>query len=170
MRKSYTPLVYLLLVVVQILLCNYFLVTPYITLSILPIMILCLPLKISTVAAMIIAFVTGLSVDFLAEGLIGINALALVPVAYVRKSLIGFVFGEDLISRGEDFSIRKNGLGEVSMAILLVQSLFLIIYIAADGAGTRPFWFNAARFGASLAAGYLVALLLVDTLVPDSRK
>ncbi|MBQ1750806.1 MAG: hypothetical protein II130_07440 [Bacteroidales bacterium] len=170
MRKSYTTLVYLLLVVVQILLCNYFHVTPYITLSILPIMILCLPLKISTVAAMIIAFVTGLSVDFLAEGLIGINALALVPVAYVRKSLIGFVFGEDLISRGEDFSIRKNGLGEVSMAILLVQSLFLIIYIAADGAGTRPFWFNAARFGASLAAGYLVALLLVDTLVPDSRK
>ena len=167
MRKSYTTLVYLLLVVVQILLCNYFHVTPYITLSILPIMILCLPLKISTVAAMIIAFVTGLSVDFLAEGLIGINALALVPVAYVRKSLIGFVFGEDLISRGEDFSIRKNGLGEVSMAILLVQSLFLI---AADGAGTRPFWFNAARFGASLAAGYLVALLLVDTLVPDSRK
>lgn len=170
MRKSYTTLVYLLLVVVQILLCNYFHVTPYITLSILPIMILCLPLKISTVAAMIIAFVTGLSVDFLAEGLIGINALALVPVAYVRKSLIGFVFGEDLISRGEDFSIRKNGLGEVSMAILLAQSLFLIIYIAADGAGTRPFWFNAARFGASLAAGYLVALLLVDTLVPDSRK
>ncbi|MBQ2550104.1 MAG: hypothetical protein II761_02005 [Bacteroidales bacterium] len=170
MRKSYTTLVYILLVVVQILLCNYFHVTPYITLSILPIMILCLPLKISTVAAMIIAFVTGLSVDFLAEGLIGINALALVPVAYVRKSLIGFVFGEDLISRGEDFSIRKNGLGEVSMAILLVQSLFLIIYIAADGAGTRPFWFNAARFGASLAAGYLVALLLVDTLVPDSRK
>ena len=170
MRKSYTTLVYLLLVVVQILLCNYFHVTPYITLSILPIMILCLPLKISTVAAMIIAFVPGLSVDFLAEGLIGINALALVPVAYVRKSLIGFVFGEDLISRGEDFSIRKNGLGEVSMAILLVQSLFLIIYIAADGAGTRPFWFNAARFGASLAAGYLVALLLVDTLVPDSRK
>lgn len=170
MRKSYTALVYILLVVVQILLCNYFHVTPYITLSILPIMILCLPLKISTVAAMIIAFVTGLSVDFLAEGLIGINALALVPVAYVRKSLIGFVFGEDLISRGEDFSIRKNGLGEVSMAILLVQSLFLIIYIAADGAGTRPFWFNAARFGASLAAGYLVALLLVDTLVPDSRK
>ena len=99
MRKSYTTLVYLLLVVVQILLCNYFHVTPYITLSILPIMILCLPLKISTVAAMIIAFVTGLSVDFLAEGLIGINALALVPVAYVRKSLIGFVFGEDLISR-----------------------------------------------------------------------
>ncbi len=170
MRKSYTTLVYILLVVVQILLCNYFHVTPYITLSILPIMILCLPLKISTVAAMIIAFVTGLSVDFLAEGLIGINALALVPVAYVRKSLIGFVFGEDLISRGEDFSIRKNGLGEVSMAILLAQSLFLIIYIAADGAGTRPFWFNAARFGASLAAGYLVALLLVDTLVPDSRK
>lgn len=170
MRKSYTTLVYILLVVVQILLCNYFHVTPYITLSILPIMILCLPLKISTVAAMIIAFVTGLSVDLLAEGLIGINALALVPVAYVRKSLIGFVFGEDLISRGEDFSIRKNGLGEVSMAILLVQSLFLIIYIAADGAGTRPFWFNAARFGASLAAGYLVALLLVDTLVPDSRK
>ena len=42
MRKSNFFLVYLLLTVAQILICNYFHLTPYVTLSLLPVMVLCL--------------------------------------------------------------------------------------------------------------------------------
>lgn len=170
MRKSNFFLVYLLLTVAQILICNYFHLTPYVTLSLLPVMVLCLPVRISTTAALFIAFATGLSVDFLAEGLIGLNTLALLPVAFLRMPLIRLIFGEDLISRKEDFTVRKNGMGKVTLAILLVQALFLLLYIWADGAGTRPFWFNAVRFGASLLTGYLAALAVIGVLAPDTRK
>ena len=51
-----------------------------------------------------------------------------------------------------------------------MQSIFLLIYIVADGAGTRPFWFNAARFGASLAAGYVLAMTVAKVLLPEDRK
>ena len=170
MRRSNFFLVYLLLGIAQILICNYFHLTPYVTLSLLPVMILCLPARVSTTASLFVAFATGLAVDFLGEGLMGLNTLALLPVAYLRMPLIKLIFGEDLISRGEDFTLRKNGLGAVSLAIILVQSLFLLLYIWADGAGTRPFWFNALRFAASLAAGYAAALVVIDALAPDSRK
>ena len=80
------------------------------------------------------------------------------------------IFGKDLIEREEDFSFRKYGAGKVSVAVLIMQGLFLAIYITADGAGTRPFWFNASRFGASLAAGYVLSMIVAKVLLPEDRK
>ena len=170
MRKSGFFLAYVLLAVVQMLICNYFNLSPYLMLSILPVMILCLPLRVSTFWALIIAFITGILVDILSEGVLGLNVRALVPVAFVRKEVIRLIFGGELFARKEDFSLRKNGFGKVTLSIFLVQALFLLIYIWADGAGTRSFQFNAIRFGVSLFAGVVVSLLIVDILAPDTRK
>ena len=170
MRKSGFYFVYILLAVVQMLICNYFNLSPYLTLSILPVMMLCLPIRLPTITALFIAFATGSMVDLLSEGILGLNVLALVPVAYVRKEIIRVIFGGDLFARKEDFSVKKNGFGAVTLAVFIVQALFLLIYIWADGAGTRPFSFNAIRFGVSLAAGVLVSLLIIDLLAPDTRK
>ena len=170
MRKAGFYFVFLILTVVQMLICNYLNLSPYLMLSILPVMILCVPLRLPTFWTMILAFVTGCAVDLLSEGLLGINALALVPVAFVRKEVIRLIFGDELFARKEDFSMRKNGFGKVALAIFLVQALYLGVYIWADGAGTRPLAFNAIRFGVSLAAGWIVSLLIVDILAPDTRK
>ena len=170
MRKSDFWIVYLVMLAAQLLLSNYIKITPFVMVSILPVMVLCIPIRISTTAALFIAFATGLSVDLLSEGLLGINTLAIVPVAFVRKMVIQLVFGEEVFARNEDFSIKKSGLGKVSIAIVIVQALFLLVYILADGAGTRPFGFNFARFMASLAAGYTVSILLVDVLAPDTSR
>ena len=170
MRRDVFWLYYVLLVIAQLLLTNYLRVSPYLVFTILPALVLCISIRVGCVGAMLIAFATGLTVDFLSEGVIGLNTLALLPVAFIRMPLIRLIFGEDLISRKEDFTVRKNGIGKVTLAILLVQALFLLLYIWADGAGTRPFWFNALRFGASLAAGYAAAIIVIDALAPDSRK
>ena len=170
MRRSIFFLVYLLLVVAQILICNYFHLTPYVTLSLLPVMVLCLPIRISSALAMVIAFATGLAVDALSEGLLGLNALALVPVALARDGILSLLFGRELFARKEDFTVHKNGFGPVTLAIFLSQALFLAVYIWADGAGMRPFWFNFARWAASLAAGTALSLIVVPALAPDTRK
>lgn len=170
MRKAGFFAVYVIMLVAQLVLTNYFHFTQYIILTILPVMVLCIPLKISTIVAMLIAFGSGLAVDLLSEGLLGLNALALVPVALCRKEMIRLIFGEELISRGEDFSVKRSGLGQVLLAIVIAQAMFLVVYIWADSAGTRPFWFNFLRFLLSLISGVLVSLLIVDTLAPDSRK
>lgn len=163
-------LLYFLLVICQIVICNYAYLGPYIMLSILPAMVMCIPLSVGTTGCMLIAFITGLSVDWLSEGLIGINAAALLPVALARQTFIRIFLGEDIINRKDSFSIKKNGIGKVSIVMAAAYMVFLGIYIFLDGAGTRPFWFCAARFGVSLIVNMSLAFLTANILTPDDRK
>ena len=55
---------FVILTFAQMLITNYLHLSYYITLSILPTLILFLPIRIGTVGAMIIAFLTGFAVDF----------------------------------------------------------------------------------------------------------
>ena len=163
-------ILYILLVVCQLVLCNYSPLGPYITLSMLPAMILCLPLKNSNIMCMLIAFASALAVDWMSEGVLGLNVAALLPVALTRKTVIRIFLGEDLINRSEMFTFRKNGAVKISAASLTLYAIYLGIYIFLDGAGTRPLWFDLTRFGASLATNWLLALLITGILTPDDRK
>ena len=169
MKKSGFWLIYLLLLLAQLLLSTYANFTPYVMVTLLPVMVLCMPIRVGTILAMVVAFASGLAVDLLSEGLLGLNALALVPVAFSRDFIIRLIFGGELFAREEDFSIHRNGFWKVLVAIVLSTALFLVVYIWADGAGTRPLLFNAIRFGASLVASTLLSLLVVNLLAPDSR-
>ena len=108
MRKGGYYFIFLLLVAVQMLICNYLNLSPYLTLSILPVLVLCLPLRLPTFWTMLLAFVTAGAVDLLSEGLLGLNALALVPVAFVRKEIIRLIFGDELSSSRSPSSGRKS--------------------------------------------------------------
>ena len=99
--KNRFVLTYVLLVIAQMLLCNYFHFTPYIMLTILPIMVFCIPTRVSVFWTLIIAFVTGLAVDYFAEGIIGLNAAALLPVAILRRTLIEAIFGPEPFEQEE---------------------------------------------------------------------
>lgn len=162
-------LIYILLVVAQILICNFINLGQYLMLSILPVMVLCLPLTIPAAGLMLIAAVCGLAVDWLAEGILGLNMLAIVPVAFIRNMVVNLLFGKDHTERGDGFSIRKNGFVRVSVAILICQAVFLTIYVIADGAGTRPFLFNLIKVGVSLVCGYIISLPIVNMLTSDGK-
>lgn len=162
-------IVYILLVIAQMAISNYFRISPFIYVTVLPVIVLCIPLKINTVLAMVTAFATGLAVDFMAEGVAGLNALALVPVALVRHPILKMVIGAEVLDKNDRLNIRTTGPGKVLLATGLATALFLIIYILADGAGARPAWFNAVRFAASLACDTALALLVVHVMNPDVR-
>ena len=169
MKQNYI-MMFLLIVGVQLLICNYLHVSTFLTLSILPCAILLMPTRYSPVVAMLLAFVSGLAVDTLAEGVTGLNALALVPVAGARRWICGFIFGKELTSTGEDVSMMKYGTGKMELAIFIAQFSLLAIYIWADGAEARPFMFNALRFSVSLVAGTLISLIIANLLDPNERK
>lgn len=170
MKTQNFGLLYFLMILGQMVLCNFADFGPYVMLSMLPAMVICIPLSTGTPLCMMIAFVTGLSVDWLSEGIIGLNAASLVPVALMRKPLIRFFLGEDIIVRGESFSLRKNGAVKISVLMVISLIVFLSIYIFLDGAGTRPLWFNLTRLGVSLACNYILALIVTDILTTDDRK
>lgn len=163
-------ILYILLIIAQLIMTNYFHLSQFISLSLLPAMILCIPLSIPTSLAMLIAFATGLSVDIFAEGVFGLNAFAAVPVAFARNGIVRLVISDEVVTRGGEFSFRKNGAGKVSVAILMAVILFVIVYIIADGAGTRGFWFNSARFFASTICNLGLGILAVRLLNAQEQR
>ncbi len=170
MKTQNFGLLFFMMVLGQMVLCNFAGFSPFITLTMLPAMIVCVPLTVSTPLCLLLAFATGLSVDWLSEGLIGINAASLVPVALMRKPLIRFFLGEDLITRSDSFSFRKNGIGKISLVLIVSLLIFLGIYVFLDGAGTRPTWFNLTRMGLSLLCNYVLALIVTNILTVDDRR
>ena len=162
---------YLLLLVAQILVWNYFNFTQFLTTAILPAMILCLPVRKGTVFSMLAAFATGLAADFLAGGLLGLTSLALVPVALLRLPVIQLVFGSELRARGEDISFQRQGGRKMTLAVLLETAVFLLVFIVAESAGTRPLWVDLVKFAASLAASTLISTYIAWILCSgDGQK
>ena len=168
--KNRFVLTFVLLVIAQMLMCNYFHFTPYIMLTILPIMVFCIPTRVSVFWTLIIAFVTGLAVDYFAEGIIGLNAAALLPVAILRRTLIEAIFGPEPFEQEENITVKKYGLAKVSLAIFIITAIFLLIYNIADCAGTRPFIFILAKVCLSLLASYILSLLAINLLSYDDRR
>ena len=169
MRQYRYIMTFLLLVVLQIIICNYLNLSQYLSLSVLPMAIMLLPIGCGTVTAMLIAFASGLAVDFLCDGLPGLQALSLVAVAYARTGIIRLVFGSEVFARKENISISKHGLGKVALALAMAQAIFLVIYIIADGAATRPLWFNSLKWLLSVLLGVLVSLVITPLVAPDNR-
>lgn len=169
MKNPGFTLKFLLLTLAQILLWNYFNFTQFLMVAFLPALILCLPIRRGAVYAMVIAFATGFAADFFSSGMLGLTSAALVPVALARRGIISLVCGEEVFARGENITIRRQGLPKMALAILIETAIFLAIYIWADGAGTRPLWFNLVKFGASLIAGTLVSLFAANILDSEIR-
>lgn len=167
MRDYKHILITILLLIVQVLFCNYLHLSQFVVLSILPVMALFIPIRISTIRALIYAFVAGLMVDLLADGVLGLNILALVATTYARRGIIRLVFGEEVFARKEDISIARQGWLKISLALLMAETIFFVLYVWADGAGTRPMWFGVARFFASTVASFIVSIPVAELLAPD---
>ena len=157
---------YVLLFLAQAALWNYGNFSQYLLVVFLPAMILCLPVERGPVYSMVVAFVTGLLMDLLVTGQPGLTSLALVPVALLRRPVIRLVFGSELFARGEDLSFHRQGWQKFVLGVMLVTAVFLVVFLWADSAGTRPLWFNALKFGVSLvvgsALGVFVAYLMLE--------
>lgn len=160
---------FILFLVAQIIVWTYFNFSQFVMLTVLPAMILAIPARRGTIYTMVIAFITGFIVDFLAGGMLGLTSLALVAVAFVRIPVLRLAFGNELFSRGGSISTKNFGQMKMSVGLLLATFVFVLIYVWADGAGTRPFWFNAVKVVASLVASTLVSIPVVNFLSDNSK-
>ena len=166
MRQS--TIKFILLFLAQAALWNYFNVSPYLFVAYLPALLLCLPPERSTLQVMVLAFLTGLLADFLVSGQIGLTALALVPVAFVRRRVIRIVFGQEIFARGEDLSFHRHGWAKFALAIALVTALFLLIYIWVDSAGMYSAGFRTLKFVLSLLASTVLSMAVAYLYLEDS--
>ena len=165
-----TTLKYILLFLAQAVLWNFFPFSQYLTLVFLPAMLLCLPQDRGAIRLMLTAFVTGLALDFIVSGQLGLTSFALVPVALLRRPVVSLVFGTELFARGEELSFERQGWQKFVPAILLLTAVFLIPFIWVDNAGIRPFWFCAVKFLLSLAASSALSVLVALVMLKETGE
>lgn len=161
---------YILLAAAQIIICNYMFLGPLVTLTLLPPLIMFLPLSQKTSTSMLIAFLTGLVVDWISDGVLGLNAAALIPVALLQKPLIRLFVGEDVVVRGDAVTVGRSGWFKVLAPGAVALGLFLAIYIILDGAGTKTFLFNLGRWSCSFAACLPLEVILVYLFSHQDRR
>lgn len=157
----------LIFIVVQIFICNYFPFSRYVLISILPALLLMLPLEYGSNVSMLIAFAAGFAVDFFSTGMLGITSASLVPAALLRQPLISFVFGDEISSRAERIIPGRIGLPKMSLAMLLLCAVFFVCYVWMDAADTSGFWSGALRFALSVAASAPLCVLVAGILRPE---
>jgi len=161
---------YILLVLVQIATWNYFNFTQYVLLAFLPVLILCLPLRWNTVHTMIVAFLTGLAVDFLVNGQFGMTSFALVPVALLRRTVVGLAFGSELFARGEELSFHRQGWQKFLLCTVILTAVYLLLHIWVDSAGMYSLGFCAIKFGISLAVSSLLSLAIAYLMLDQTGE
>lgn len=157
-------LLYLLILAADILLGNFLSPGPYVCISLLPLLVLSLPIKQSTPLVMVLAFATAFAADFFTHGILGLGIVALLPVAAARKWIISLVFGAEVFARGEGISPERQGRPKMLLALLISTAIFFAVYVWADAAGTRSFGFNSLRWLLSTVVSTLVQSFLTGFL------
>ena len=159
---------FILLFVVQLLVWNYFNFLQYVFIVFLPVMLLCLPIERGSISLMLLAFVLGVAADFLVNGQLGLTALALVPVAALRRTVIQLVFGNEILARGGELSFHRQRYTKFATATLMLTSVFLLVYLWVDGAGMYSLGFLALKYVISLLVSTAVSVPVAYLLLEES--
>lgn len=128
----------LLVIVVQCVLDNYVDLSIYVRIALVPYLILILPYRYRTISTMILAFLIGLSVDIFTTGVLGMNAGALVAVAFIRQKMLHAIMDERNMERHDSPDLKVMGVGKGLFYIGVPYLLFFIVYTLLDNFSLRP--------------------------------
>ena len=158
---------FVVMAIVQVVLCNFLNLSRFMVLSFLPALVLMLPLGLGNILMMLIAFALGFVVDFFSTGMLGLTSFALVPVALLRNFVIDLLFGDELGSREGELSVTRFGILKFMLATLMLCAVFFLLYVWIDAAGTQKFWEVALRFFLSTLVSTPVCILAARILRPE---
>ena len=167
MKKNHFIIVFIILVVIQILVCNYVNLSRFVVLSVLPVLILMLPLRWNNIAMMVAGFVLGFLVDFFSTGMLGLTSVALVPAALVRNTLVMMLFGDELGTREGELGVSRFGTPKFVLATVILCAVYFAVYVLVDSAGTCTFWEGGLRFLLSVLVSTLACVIAARILRPE---
>lgn len=159
---------FILLLVIQIILSSVLNLSQFVMLTILPTMILFLPTEKNTESTLFLAFAVGLITDFLSNGMIGLTAASILPVAFARTFVMRLIFGSELFVRNDNLSISRQGLPKIFTAILILTAIFLFTFILLESSGTRRLSLCAIKFAASLLLSSGLSIFAANILRSNS--
>jgi rod shape-determining protein MreD len=160
MSRSRSILFFVLVFLVQLAISNFLNLGPWITISLIPFLILQIPLQRTPHVVMLSAFGLGLLLDWLSAGVLGLNAFAALMAAAPRRLLYRLIVNGE---RQEPLWIpllRDTGLLKYLNYLLSLTAIYLAAFILLDCVSVRPFGFILVKFVVSTLISTLLGLLL----------
>jgi len=130
--------------------------------------ILLLPVEINNLLLMLIAFLLGFSVDIFYDSL-GIHAMAMVVVAYLRNYWLGSITPQGGYDAGEGPTLAINGLQWFLVYVIPLVFLHHAILFFVEAGGFGMFWFTMLKVISS-ALFTVFTMLLFQYLNTDRRR
>ncbi len=167
MRISLAHLVYYLLVfVLQVLLTNLVDTGLWVTLTLLPLIVIGFPATWDIRITMPVGFVLGLTADLATGGVPGTSAAACVALAALREPLYRGIVSPDGQNPAWTPSVRTLGIWTYLKFALAVYALYMLVFVLLDGFTLTPILFILARTALSTLAGVALAALL-SLFIPE---
>lgn len=161
MNRDLKTIIYvIILTAIQILMDNYLDLGVYVYLFIIPYFILLLPYKYKTISTMLIAFLLGLFVDFLSNGVLGLNAAALTAMALTRQSFLKLVVNEQSMGKYDTPAIKDIGFIGYAIFITLSYLVFFIFYVLFDSLGSGHILLSLLKILISTIANTVLIIIL----------
>lgn len=167
---QHNTLYIILIVIIQTIITSFIYTGPYLTVTLLPFVILMMPVNWTTAKTLIAATLSALPVDLFAEGVIGLNTAAILPAVLAREGVIRAFTAND--QRDREGMISAEWLGWLRFTVLAsaVLIVFLVLYIIFECAGTRPTSFILLKTALSYAANLAIYALLQQAVLKPPKN
>lgn len=163
MNSVKTAVFAIVLILFQILLNGILALVPYVNIIILPIILIIIPPNVKSVICMLYALAAGICVDYLSDGVIGLNAAAMVAVAFAREFIFRLVIGKGEINAHVAHTLRIKT-GQYIIINLFVYSLWFAIYQYLDDVMSYRISVQFTRFLINVVVNSILAVALENII------
>lgn len=150
----------IIILLLQLLACEFLSVWPPLYIALLPLLIILLPEEVNPYGLMLLAFGAGLLVDALSDGILGLNATACTSVAFFKKILLSWVIRYESQIPGNNIGSRTIGGAKFFALLTMAYAVFFIPYVLLDGFGTGDVLFLLMRIALNIIVNTLAAYAL----------
>ena len=151
---------FVLLVLLQVLVLNNMNLMGYMNPYVYILFILLLPADISGSLLLLLAFFTGLTIDFF-ENTLGLNAAATVLLAFARPGILNVFFKNIEFGKGEEPGIAKMGVGKFLRYTFILVLIHHTALFFLEVFSFSEFWETLYRIGISSLFSTFIILILV---------
>lgn len=160
MNKPGNILFFILIFLLQLVIADYVHLGPWVCITLIPFLLLHLPLSWRPHVVLLSAFGLGLGLDILSAGVPGLNAFAAVLAAAPRKVFYRTLVNADRQDKTEVPLLKDVGLLKYLKYLGALVAVYLAAYILLDCVSVRPAGFIAVKFAVSTVASVALSLLL----------
>lgn len=164
-NNTWNILLYALIFILQILICNYLDVGAFIYVCLIPLLILGIPLNTNINVTMLAGFGIGLLLDLFSGGVMGLNAAAATTLAAFRGMIWRNAVNRDHRYNVEVPSISSVGLENYIIYVFLSTLVYLTVYSLLDCFSVRPFLFILFRILISLVIDVVLMVIISNSLL-----